>query len=614
MNELLLLAAIAIPALAGVAVLVLTRASYALRAGVALAAMAANLLVALALYSREFSCTLPWAGMGLELAFRAYHFSGFILSAAACFAFLVTLFSWNYLRGHRAAGAFFAYLLISMSMVNGAVLSDHLVALLFFWEGLLLTMFGMIALGRTGAFRTAVKAFIIIGISDLCMMFGIALAGKLAGTLTISQIHLGVGGLAGAAMALLAVGAIAKGGCMPFHSWIPDAATDAPLPFMAFLPACLEKLLGIYMLTRITMDMFHVAEGSWASMAMMIVGAATILLAVLMALVQKDYKKLLSFHAISQVGYMILGVGTAIPAGIVGGLFHMLNNAMYKNCLFLTAGSVEKQTGTTNLESLGGLWRKMPVTFACFFVAAVSISGVPPFNGFFSKELIYDAALERHPVFYLAAILGSFFTAASFLKLGHAAFFGPRSTEHDAVKESPASMLVPMIVIAAGCAMFGVFNALPLDHLIAPVLSPQLQQEVHHSFSGMPGNQTLVALTLAALAGALVNHLIGVRTSGRGLGAVDHIHYAPGLAGLYDKAERRVFDPYEIGLKLAGGVARCGWAADRGIDWMYDKLVVGLAAGISRLVRWAHGGNYTAYVAWSLCGSAAVLIFILACL
>ena len=113
---------------------------------------------------------------------------------------------------------------------------------------------------------------------------------------------------------------------------------------------------------------------------MMVIGSVTILAAVMMALVQKNYKKLLSYHAISQVGYMILGIGTMTPVGIVGGLFHMINNAMYKSCLFLTGGAVEKQIGTTDLDKLGGLGVKMPITFACFVITALSISGVPPFN------------------------------------------------------------------------------------------------------------------------------------------------------------------------------------------------------------------------------------------
>ncbi len=197
------------------------------------------------------------------------------------------------------------------------------------------------------------------------------------------------------AFILLMIGAIGKAGAMPFHSWIPDAALDAPLPFMALLPGSIEKLLGIYLLARFSLDLFTLAPGTWVSTVLMVIGAATIILAVMMALVQKNYKRLLSYHAISQVGYMILGIGTGLPIGIVGGLFHMVNNAIYKSCLFLTAGAVEKQAGTTDLEKLGGLARSMPVTVICFIVAAVSISGVPPFNGFFSKEMVYDAALEE---------------------------------------------------------------------------------------------------------------------------------------------------------------------------------------------------------------------------
>ena len=339
------------------------------------------------------------------------------------------------MRDKPRLNQFYCYLLVTLAMTNGAVLADNLVLMLFFWEGLLLTLFGLIAIGRPGAYKTAIKAFIIVGISDLCLMIGIGLTGYLAGTMTISKISLSVDSWAALAFILMMIGAISKAGSVPFHTWIPDAAVDAPLPFMAFLPASLEKLLGIYLLARISLDMFKLTAGSWLSILLMTIGAITILLAVMMALVQKDYKRLLSYHAVSQVGYMILGIGTCLPVGIIGGLFHMINNALYKSCLFLTGGAVEKQTGTTDLAKLGGIGIKMPVTFMCFVITAVSISGVPPFNGFFSKELIYDAALERGTIFYLAAILGTFFTAASFLKLGHAAFLGKMSESNKNVRE-----------------------------------------------------------------------------------------------------------------------------------------------------------------------------------
>jgi NADH-quinone oxidoreductase subunit L len=481
--------------------------------------------------------------------------------------------------------------------------------MLLFWEGLLLTQYGMIIIGGRNAFRTATKAFIIIGITDLCMMAGIILTGHIAGTLAMSKINLPLGGLASFAFILLMIGAISKGGCMPFHSWIPNAAIDAPLPFMALVPAAFEKLLGIYLLTRICLDMFQLTVHSWLSTLLMVIGAVTIIFAVMMALIQKNYKRLLSYHAISQVGYMVLGIGTAVPVGIIGGLFHMINNALYKSGLFLTAGSVEKQAGTSNLEELGGIGKLMPVTFVCFIITALSISGVPPFNGFFSKELVYDAALERGFIFYLAAVVGSFLTAASFLKLGHAAFLGKLSEKNSKVKEASFLMLLPMVVIAFVCIIFGVFNSLPINKLISPVLGEARLEG--HNFSGFPTNMWLVAATIIVLIAALINHIWGVKNKGSAIKAVDHIHYAPGLSGIYNKAEKGFFDPYEIGLKIALGLSKIAFWLDRAIDWVYNTFIVKLTYAFTAQIRKAHTGNYSAYLAWSLAGLVIMSLFLI---
>jgi NADH-quinone oxidoreductase subunit L len=627
MNESVLLIPILLPFVAGLLVLALgmKRRSAAvepaadgsgsqsiLPAALTLLVTLSNLALTFWLFDKKYEYTVPWAGYGMAFSLRLYQFSAFILAAAGGFAFLVSLYCLKFMKDRRHAGQFYAYLLISVAMTNGAVLADHLVVLLFFWEGLLATLFGMIAIGRAGAWKTATKALIIVGITDLCMLLGIALTGWQAGTLTMSKIHLSLAGWSSLAMIMLMIGAISKAGSMPFHSWIPDAAVDAPLPFMAILPASLEKLLGIYLLARISLDLFDFTPGSWISLLMMTIGAVTIIAAVMMALVQKDYKRLLSYHAISQVGYMILGIGTALPVGIVGGLFHMINHAMYKSCLFLTGGAVEKQAGTTELAKLGGLARKMPVTFTCFLVAAAAISGVPPLNGFFSKELVYDAAKDRHIVFYLAAIMGTFFTAASFLKLGHAAYVDKPRGAVEKVKEAPLSMLAPMIVIAALCLLFGVMNALPLDNLIVPVLAGSQFAAHHgvgeHHFAGWPTDMFLVVMTCLILALAVGHHLMGVRMSGSGLLAAEHIHHARLLEGVYSRAERRFFDPYDIGLKVAGGLARVLWWCDRGVDWVYDGLAVGVTLTLSRGVRLAHTGNYAMYVIWSLLGAAAIII------
>jgi NADH-quinone oxidoreductase subunit L len=605
----MMILSILIPAAGAIATLIAPARVRWLKEAIAVTAAMANLAAAVALLKGDAHLSIPWLGAGFEFALRSYGFSRFIVISASAFGLLVAVYSCASLSGKPYAKAFFAWLLVMLSFVNGVVLSDNLVVTLFFWEGLLISLFGMIAIGWKGAYKTATKAFIIVGITDVCMMVGIAIAGHVAGTFTISKMHIAATGMGGAAFLLLMIGAISKAGSMPFHTWIPDAALDAPLPFMAIVPGAIEKLVGIYFLTRLTMDMFKISPDSWASYTLMAVGAATIILAVMMALIQKDYKRLLSYHAISQVGYMILGVGTALPVGIIGGLFHMINNSLYKSCLFLTGGACERQAGTTDLEKLGGLGARMPVTFGCFIITALSISGVPPFNGFFSKELVYDGALERGWIFYAAAAAGSFFTAASFLKLGHAAFLGRLSDSNSSVKEAPVAMLVPMILISATCVIFGVFNALPIDRILAPILGAHTAEG--HKFSGFPANMALVVITVLVLAGALLNHIYGVRKTGRGLGAVDHIHYAPGLHQVYEAQGRGLFDPYNAGIFLTNAFASLASWCDKAIDWVYDILSVDAAYAVADGFKKLHDGNYSTYIMWSVAAAAVMMIFFL---
>jgi formate hydrogenlyase subunit 3/multisubunit Na+/H+ antiporter MnhD subunit len=601
-----LLILVLIPFMAGLLILAVPKSFRKITGFFALLITIINLGYSITLFKKNIIFSAPWMGFNVNLSIRIDNFSSFILLAVAVFCFLITMYSITFMKDKNSSGQFFAYLLISLAMTSGAVVANNLVFMLFFWEGLMVTLFAMIMIGNKSAYKTAVKALVLVGISDLCLMVGIGLTGRLTGTLTMSDIHLNLGAAGGLAFIFLMTGAISKAGSMPFHSWIPDAAVDTHLPFMALFPAALEKLLGIYLLARISIEMFNLTPGSWISILLMVIGLVTIIFAGMMALIQKDYKRLLSYHAISQVGYMILGIGTAVPAGIIGGLFHMINHAMYKSGLFLTAGAVERQTGTTDLKKLGGLGSKMPVTFAVFLITAASISGVPPFNGFFSKELIYDGALERGVVYYIVAVIGSFITAASFLKLGHAVYAGKTRDDSIKVKEAPLTMLVPMILIAGICVLFGVYNSLPLNNLIQPILGQQRLEG--HNFAGFPSNSILVIVTAIVLIIAFLNHLYGVKKSGGGLGAVEHIHHAPGLSWVYDKAEKRYFDPYDIVLKLTGVVSKIFFRIDRAFDWFYDVFIVKITYFFTGVIKKAHNGHYAMYLSWSIIGTVIITI------
>ena len=612
MTDFLIFLPFSLPIILALIIFLVPKNDKFIKESVSMIAVTANLVITIILFGKDIIFNIPWLEVGrikIDFALKLYQFSSFILLASAGFSFLIVLYSLVFMKGKNSLRQFYSFLLLTVGFVNGAVLANNLVLMLFFWEGLLVTMFAMIMTGGKASFKTAVKTFVLVGISDLFLMLGIGLVAYIGnGELAMDKItHLPADNfLSIFAFIMLMTGAVSKAGSMPFHSWIPDAATDAPLPFMAFLPASLEKLLGIYFLARISLDFFKIEEGSSMSMVMMSVGAITIILAVMMALIQKDYKRLLSYHAISQVGYMILGIGTAVPVGIVGGIFHMINHAMYKSGLFLTGGSVEKQTGTTDLTKLGGLARQMPITCICFIITACSISGVFPFNGFFSKELVFDGAFETGKIFYIAAVLGALLTAASFLKLGHAAFFGQKGEAvNDKIKDPSWTMLVPMIIIAGFCILFGVYNKLPLQNLIQPILGERLEG---HDFSGFHPNWLLVGISTGVLLLAIFNHIFGVRRTKKGIGAVDHIHYAPVLSTIYNWAEKGYFDPYNITMWIVNGVSRVFFWIDRGIDLIYNVAAVKTAEALSFGIRKAHNGSHSMYILWSVIGLVVLLI------
>jgi formate hydrogenlyase subunit 3/multisubunit Na+/H+ antiporter MnhD subunit len=426
-------------------------------------------------YNLQLIPEADWSGPGINFDLVAYHFSNFILLASLFFGLIITIYAYA-----QKQKTFFSYLLMTIGASALVVLSNNLVVLLLAWGGVAILLYLLIGLGRRGSETAANKALVMVGGSDILMLLGAGLIYFQTGTLTMSEISIPLqGALPIIAFILLLIGALTKAGAMPFHSWIPDSAEYAPVPVLAFFPGALDKLLGIYLLARLTLNLFKLTPGSAMSILLMVIGSVTIVAAVFIALVQKNLLKLLSFHAVSQVGYMVLGIGTAIPLGIIGGLFHMLNNAIYKSCLFLCGGAVESQTGETNLEKLGGLARFMPITFTASLVSALAISGIPPLNGFVSKWLVYQGVISSTKIhsfsviFLLAAMFGSVLTLASFLKVLHSTFLGEKSKEIIKVKEVGFGMVLPMVILALLSIGLGVFAQLPIRYLIGPFLGPQ---------------------------------------------------------------------------------------------------------------------------------------------
>ncbi len=603
---------IILPAILALAIIFIPKENYTARFSLFLAALGLNAVAAIGLnFAPETKTLIPWAPyFNLDLAFRVYDFSSFIVLALGLASLLVGIYSITYLKRKEYAGSFLSLYLLTVALANGAVLANNLIIMLFFWEGLLITLFAMIVLGNKKDLYAAKKAFYISGFADLALMLGIGITAWLSGTTEMDAIApLETKGLATIGYVCMLIGALGKAGAMPFHSWIPDAANQAPLPFLAILPGAIEKLLGIYLLIRISFDFYNLSPGSGLSMLLMIIGAITIVLAVGMALIQKDMKRLLSYHAISQVGYMVLGIGTALPVGVVGGIFHMLNNAIYKSCLFMTAGAIELRLGTTDLRKIGGLARLMPFTTIAFMIAALSIAGVPPFNGFISKELIFDAAYETNIIFYIAALLGAFMTGASFLKMGHAAFFGKFKGSEDLIKEDikevPYSMTIPMLFLAALCLIFGVFNILPVSS-IQQLLGAEFMDG--HDYAGWHIILWMVLVSIGVLLMAIGNHIFGLRKTGEAIKAVDHIHYAPGLHKVYDASEKRFTDPYHGFAYLIKLLSKLCYIIDRIIDAIYMLVLVKTIKKLALSLSNLNNGSGSRYISWALGGVFLILL------
>jgi len=285
------------------------------------------------------------------------------------------------------------------------------------------------------------------------------------------------------AMALFVAGFGLKAALVPFHAWLRDAHPSAPAPISAMLSGVLIKALGVYAIARVLFNVFGVTISvGWL---LVVLGILSMLTGAFLALRQWDFKRLLAYSSISQIGYVVLGLGLGglilaqggKPAwaslAILGGLFHLANHAVYKSLLFLTSGSVEMAAGTRQLKEMGGLAEKLPVTRATCTIASASIAGIPPFSGFWSKLVLVIASIQAG-FYWVAAVIVfvSLLTLLMYLKVQRYAFLGELPEKMEQIKEHRGPMLVAMVVLACLCILMGL---LLLDPLQSSVLDPAVK-------------------------------------------------------------------------------------------------------------------------------------------
>jgi formate hydrogenlyase subunit 3/multisubunit Na+/H+ antiporter MnhD subunit len=554
---------------------------------------------------------LQLENVNLELLLNVTPLGKFVLLFAMGFGLLITLYSLKSVGlSVKRVNEYYGAILLTIGGTAGILLSNHLLFLLIFWEIVTVSLYLLITTGGKNSNFAATKSFAMIGASDAAFMLGVFMIWSLSGTFIISDISLATtSALPIIAFLLLMTAAITKAGALPLHTWVPTSGEYAPASVMALLPAAIDKLLGIYLLVIIVREIFIINSPA-LTIVLSIIGAATIIIAVMIAMVQHNLKKLLSYHAISQVGYMILGIATGTPVGIAGGIFHMLNNAIYKCCLFLCGGAVEQAAGTAELDRLGGLGKKMPITFVTCLIAALSISGIPPLNGFVSKWMIYQGVIKMDPevigiaanlwpIWLTCAMFGSALTLASFVKLIHSMFLSRLPEGLKDVKEVSPAMTIPMTVLALLCVFFGVFYHVPLKLFIYPALGIEPGTAIFGTWmSGIATILLIIGIGLGVLIWFIARLSGNIRTVPTwtcgevqnnedmripGTHFYKTVSRMGGLRQLYTGQEKGYFDPYDQGGKIG--------------------------LGLTAFLRWLHSGVLPMYLTWVTLG-LLIIIFI----
>jgi multicomponent Na+:H+ antiporter subunit D len=404
-------------------------------------------------------------------------------------AFLITIYAGEYMKRYTSPGLFYSLFFSMIAGMNGVVLTGDFFNLYVFLEVASLCSYALVAFGIESEQLEASFKYLVLGsISTLVVLTGVVLLYSLTGTLNMAQVaqvlaHAPGQGAAHLALGLFLAGFALKAAMVPFHAWLPDAHPAAPAPVSAMLSGLLIKAIGVYALCRITFNVF--GPSLPVGNVLMALGAISMVVGVFLAVGQWDLKRLLAYHSISQMGYVVMAMGVGLellarPDGslavaslaVFGGLFHMVNHAAFKSLLFLTSGAIEYATGTRDLKELGGLSKTMPVTAFCCRTASLSIAGVPPFNGFWSKLIIIIAVVQAgHYLLGTLAVIVSFMTLVSFVKVQRYALAGEPSEKAARAREVPAGMAIPMVALAAVCLVLGVavFLYTPFaDSVLAP--------------------------------------------------------------------------------------------------------------------------------------------------
>jgi multicomponent Na+:H+ antiporter subunit D len=431
-------------------------------------------------------------GIPIRIIFTIDPMSAFMEIIIAVVGIAVLLYSLSADKNHSSLESFYTLYLLMIAGAMGMVSTGDLFNFFVFLEILSIASAGLIAYrvdaGR--AVEAAIKYFILSTMGALLVLIAIGILYGEYNALNIAMIaqRMQFTLLDQIALVMLLSALAMKCGAVPMHFWTPDAYSMASSSITAMLVVASQA--SLYGLFRVLFTMYNVTLNyvtvGWI---VIILGVLSMVIGVTMAIPQKDVKRLMAFHAVSQTGYMLLGVGVGLAllgdatamkevgfTAMEGGIFHIINHAMYKGLLFLTAGAIFYRIGTRDLNKMGGLGHNMKWTMVFFIIGALAIAGIPPLNGYASKFLIYESVFLFNPILAIIAMVVSILTLASFVKVFHSIFMGPQLPEYKEVREVPRIMLLGMGILAVIVIFFGLFPTLIVDSLVAPAAHALVDQ------------------------------------------------------------------------------------------------------------------------------------------
>lgn len=452
----------------------------------------------------------------VPFSFQVDPLSALMLLIVTGIGFLIHVYSTGYMHHDAGFSKFFSYLNLFIFFMLLLVLGSNYIVMFIGWEGVGLCSYLLIGFWYTNsAYASAAKkAFIMNRIGDLGFLIGVFLIFATFGSLEFAQVFPQAANLAPnnpfliLITILLFIGATGKSAQIPLFTWLPDAMAG-PTPVSALIHAATMVTAGIYMIARSNI-LFTLAPLTLEIVA--IIGIATALLAATIAVTQTDIKKALAYSTVSQLGYMFLALGVG---AYTGAMFHVLTHAFFKALLFLGAGSViHAMSNEQDMRAMGGLKKKLPITFITMLIGTIAISGIPPFSGFFSKDEILAHTYQHSKTLWVLGVIGAMFTAFYMFRMLFLTFYnkfrGTHEQEHH-LHESPKSMTIPLIVLAA-LSVVGGFIGIPHilggHHWLSQFLAPVFYQSSVRTGALTLDHQTEFLLMGVSVAGAVIAALI----------------------------------------------------------------------------------------------------------